>query len=86
MCFCRQVVIGAVLNGVGMAVKGISTWDLVTPPDLRYTVTMIGSVRIPPPNRVGTNAADSVRRPQGPRSGDSHITHRVSMEKDVYYN
>ena len=43
------MVIGAVLNGLGMAIKGVSTWDLVTPADLRYTVTMIGSVRHPPP-------------------------------------
>ena len=35
------------LNGLGMAVKGVSTWDLVTPADLRFTVTMIGSVRYP---------------------------------------
>ena len=39
------MVIGALLNGVGMAVKGLSTWDLVTPADQRFTVTMIGSVR-----------------------------------------
>ncbi|XP_037092614.1 solute carrier family 49 member A3-like [Pollicipes pollicipes] len=38
------VVIGAVLNGLGMAVKGISTWDLVTPTHLRYALTMVGSV------------------------------------------
>ncbi|KAF0302816.1 uncharacterized protein FJT64_025144 [Amphibalanus amphitrite] len=38
------VVIGAVLNGVGMAIKGLSTWDLVTPADLRFTITMVGSV------------------------------------------
>lgn len=38
------LVLGSVLCGLGMAIKGISTWDAITPPDWRYTLTLVGSL------------------------------------------